>query len=95
MSREASWSCFGLVLGWLEPILGLSLVVLGYLGSLLGLSWAVLGLSWDVLDYRRLGGESNWEIVSFRSCVRAHGSDVGSNSLKIAGLRLSLLPFVA
>ena len=43
--------CFGPVLGWLEPISGLSWVVLGNLGPLLGLSWAVLGLSGDVLDY--------------------------------------------
>ena len=39
------------------------------------------------------GGESNWEIVSFRSCVRTRGLVVEWNLASNVTARLSLFPF--
>ena len=43
--------------------------------------------------YRRLGGESNWEIVSFRSCVRAQLYVRSEWISKIIDHPFSLFPF--
>ena len=42
--------------------------------------------------HRRLGGESNWEIVSFRLCVRTRGLVVEWNFASNVRERLSLFP---
>ncbi len=48
---------------------------------------------YDHYVYRRLGGESNWEIVSCRACVRAQSVSLVRSRPQIGKPPPSLFPF--